>query len=156
MPENEPKTFKQAREQNAEYLGFMASEFIKTERGEVFEIPSLNCLDDDQQTRLDKLALDVESWDRHPDVLNEDGSVRTRGDLLEPNRKGGKLVEHFSIQRAKAIFGDKYEAFKAAGGKASDLANFWWKQNRMMLERAKTDPKSVGSAEGLDTVPDSD
>jgi len=159
MPDNnnhEPKTFKQAREQNAEYLGFMASEFIKTERGEVFEIPSLNCLDDEQQTRLDKLSLDIESWDRHPDVLNEDGTVRTKGELMEPNRKDGKLVEHFSIQRAKAIFGTQYEAFKAAGGKASDLANFWWKQNRMLLERAKTDPKSAGGTADLATVPDSD
>lgn len=153
---HEPKTFEQAREQAAEYLGFLASEYIRTERGDVFEIPSPNMLDDEQQARMDALALEVESWDRHPDVLNEDGSVRTRGALKEPNRKKDKLVENYNIQRAKAVFGDRYEQFKAAGGRASDVATIWWKMNKMVADRVMRDPKSAGRTEDLATVPDSD
>jgi hypothetical protein len=153
---NEPKTFEQAREQSAEYIGFLASQFIKTERGDVFEIPSINLLDDDQQSRYDKLQLEIESWDRGEPVLNEDGSERTKGELLEPNRKNGELVENYNIQLAKAIFGDRYETFKAAGGRASDVRVTWWKMNKILVDRQKKDPKSDDSPADLDTVPDSD
>lgn len=157
MPEtNGPKTFEQAREQAAEYLGFLDSEKIRTERGDVFEIPNPSLLDDDQQTRFDQLKLEVESWDRAPDALNEDGSVRTKGALLEPNRKDGKLVENYNIQLAKVIFGDRYAAFKAAGGRASDVSVVWWKMNKALADRAKKDPKSVGSTDDGEAVPDSD
>lgn len=153
---NAPKTFEQAREQAAEYLGFVAGEYIRTVKGDVFEIPSPNMYDDDQQARIDQLQLEIESWDRHPDVLNEDGSVRTRGALLEPNRKDGKLVENYNVKRAKAIFGDRYEAFKASGGRASDVAAIHWKMNKMLADRAQKDPKSAGGTDDVDTVPDSD
>jgi hypothetical protein len=156
MSDNQPKTFEQARQQAAEYIGFIASEFIKTERGDVFEVPSPNMLDDEQQSRMDQLALEVESWERGPDKLNEDGSDRTKGELLEPNRKNGELVENYNIQRAKAIFGDRYEQFKAAGGRASDVAVIWWKMNKMVADRRAADSKSVGSTDDLVTVPDSD
>lgn len=150
------KTFEQAREQAAEFIGFVASEFIKTPKGDVFEIPSPNMLDDEQQAAMDALALEVESWDRHDDALNGDGSVRKKGDLKEPNRKNGKLVENYNIQRAKAIFGDRYPAFKTAGGRASDVAAIHWKMNKMLNDRRKADSKSVGSVDDGETVPDSD
>jgi hypothetical protein len=155
MPD-QPKTFEEARAQAAQYLGFIASEYIRTTNGEVFEIPSPNMYDDEQQSRIDQLALEVESWDRSPDKLNEDGSVRTKGELLEPNRKDGELVENYNIQRAKAIFGERYPAFKAGGGKASDVALIHWKMNRMLADRREADSKSAGSTDSVDLVPDSD
>src|ERR1700748_2295901 len=156
MPENRHNSFEDARDQAAEYLGFVAGERITTRTGEVFEIPSASLLDDDQQTRYDQLQLEAESWDRHDDVLDDDGKVKVRGALLEPNRNGGELVENYNIQLAKAIFGDRYEAFKAAGGRASDVAVTGWKMNRQLAERRAADSKSDDGAGDLARVPKSD
>jgi hypothetical protein len=153
---DEPKTFEAARQQAAEYLGFLDGVKVRTERGDVFEIPNPSLLDDDQQTRFDKLQLEIESWDRHEDILNEDGSVRTEGALKEPNRKDNELVENYNIQLAKAIFGDRYEAFKTAGGRASDVSTIWWKMNKQLADRRAADSKSAGSTEDVAPVPDSD
>ncbi|BCP29609.1 hypothetical protein JF780_05805 [Mycobacterium intracellulare] len=149
-------SFEAAREQAADCLGYVASERIRTPRGEVFEIPNPSLLDDEQQTRYDALQLDVESWDRHDDVLNDDGSVKTRGGLKDPARKGGELVENYSIQLAKAIFGERYEAFKAAGGRANDVSFIWAKMNKMIADRRKADSKSAGSDQAVAPVPEPD
>lgn len=154
MPEFD--SFEAAREQAAEYLGYVASEKIRTPRGDVFEIPNPSLLDDDQQQRYDQLQLDVESWDRHDDVLNDDGSVKTRGAIKEPARKDGELVENYNIQLAKAIFGDRYEAFKAAGGRANDVSFFWAKMNKTIADRRAADSKSAGSDQAMAAVPEPD
>ncbi|UXA06587.1 hypothetical protein KXD96_27880 [Mycobacterium sp. SMC-2] len=54
-------SFEAAREQAAEYLGFLASDRVKG-----FEIPNPSLLSDEATVRLAQLDLDVESWDRHP------------------------------------------------------------------------------------------
>ncbi|MBZ4574705.1 hypothetical protein [Mycobacterium avium] len=154
MPEFD--SFEAAREQAAEYLGYVASEKIRTPRGDVFEIPNPSLLDDEQQQRYDELQLEVESWDRHDDVLNDDGTVKHRGALKEPSRKDGVLVENYNIQLAKAIFGDRYEAFKAAGGRANDVAFLWAKMNKSIADRRKADSKSAGSDQAVAAVPEPD
>lgn len=154
MPEFE--SFEAAREQAAEYLGYVASEKIRTPRGDVFEIPNPSLLDDEQQQRYDELQLEVESWDRHDDVLNEDGTVKTRGAIKEPARKGNVLVENYNTQLAKAIFGDRYEAFKTAGGRGNDVAFVWAKMNKVIADRRAADSKSAGSDQGVEAVPHAD
>ncbi|MDY0112709.1 MAG: hypothetical protein RBS21_00355 [Corynebacterium sp.] len=149
-------SFEAAREQAAETLGFVASERVRTPSGELFEIPNPSLLDDDQQARYDKLQLDVESWDHHPDVLNEDGSVRVKGALMEPQRKGGKLVENFNVQLAKAILGERYEAFRKAGGRGNDVAFIWWKMNKVLADRRAADSKSRAGAGAVASVPGAD
>jgi hypothetical protein len=148
------QSFEEAREQAAEYLGFVASERVTTSKGEVFEIPNPSLLDDDQQARYDQLRVDTETWDRHPEVpevLNEDGTVKTPatpGDLKVPERKDGELV-HYNVLLAKAIFGDRYDAFKAAGGRASDLELHWSRMNKALADRRAADSKSAQGGSDL-------
>lgn len=136
-------SFEAAREQAAETLGFVASERIRTPSGDLFEIPNPSLLDDDQQARYDVLQLDAEGWDRHPDRLDDKGAVLARGALMEPARKGGKLVESYNVQLAKAILGERYEAFKKAGGRGNDVAFIWWKMNKVLADRRAADSKSA-------------
>jgi len=153
-------SFEEAREQAAEYLGFVVSERI-TINGEVFEIPNPSLLDDDQQARYDQLRIDSESWDRHPDVpevLNEDGTVKTPsrpGALKLPERKDGVPV-CYNVLLAKAIFGDRYGAFKAGRGRSSDLELHWSKMNKFLAERRAADSKSPQGDSGLadSAIPD--
>jgi hypothetical protein len=152
-----PKSsFEDAREQSAEYLGFLVSERIITSKGEVFEIPNQSLLDDEQQQRYDELELELESWDRHPDVLDDDGKIKVRGELKVPYRKDGKLVEHYNIQLAKVIFGDRYEAFKAAGGRAADVWVTWIKMNKVVAERRAADSKSREGDSAVAALPEAD
>jgi hypothetical protein len=152
MPE--ATSFDEARAQAAEFLGFIASERIVTKDG-VFEIPNPSLLDDDQQSRVDALDLETESWDRHDDILDEAGKVTVRGALKVPNRKGGKLVS-YNVGLAKAIFGDRYEAFKTAGGHSGDVNLIWSKMNRALAQRRAEDSKSGGSAASVAPVSDAD
>jgi hypothetical protein len=152
MPE--ATSFDEARAQAAEFLGFIASERIVTKDG-VFEIPNPSLLDDDQQARVDALDLETESWDKHDDVLDDAGKVVSRGGLMVPNRKGGKIVS-YNVGLAKAIFGDRYEAFKKAGGNSGDVNLFWSKMNRALAQRRAEDSKSGGSAASVAPVSDAD
>ncbi|GFG72690.1 hypothetical protein [Mycobacterium botniense] len=149
-------SFEAARAQAAEYMGFTASERIITPKGEVFEIPNPSLLDDEQLARYDALQLEVESWDREDDEIDENGKVIRRGELKEPNRKNGVLVENYHIQLARAIFGDRYEAFKAAGGRAVDVTLIWQKMGRELAERRKADPKSDRGDQIVEAVSDTD
>lgn len=148
---SEQRSFVEARDQASEYLGFAASERIVTDNG-VFEIPNPSLLDDEQQARYDALQLEVESWDRHPDVLDDNGEVTRRGELKEPYRKDNQLVEHYNIQLAKAIFGDRYEAFVAAGGRGNDVNLIWWRMNQQLARRRREDSKSDRRTEPVATA----
>jgi hypothetical protein len=155
MQNNGLASFQEARAQATECLGFVASKEIRV-GNEVFEIPNASLLDDEQQMRVDALDLEVDGYDRHPDVLNADGSVKVRGALMVPYRKNGKLVENYNIRLAKAIFGERFEKFRAAGGRSNDVALFWSQMRQEMDERRKKDSKSSGSVNALALVPDSD
>jgi hypothetical protein len=155
------QSFEEAREQAAEYLGFVVSERITLPNGEVFEIPNPSLLDDDQQARYDQLRVDTETWDRHPgtpEVLNEDGTVKTPavpGPLKVPERKDGVLV-NYNVLLAKAIWGDRYEAFKAARGRASDLELHWSRMNKALADRRAADSKSAQGGSDLADSADTD
>lgn len=182
-------SFEDAREQAAQCLGFVASEYIKG-----FEIPNPSLIDDDARMRLDQLDLDTESWDRYPDefaapalealtekvgkAISEQpdtetlaaklvdvfvafakehpGVIMFRGALKEPNRKGDKLVEHYNVQQAKAIFGEQYEAFRKAGGRASDVSIAWSKMSKILADRRAADSKSGQGDRPVEVVPTPD
>ncbi|MDV3219629.1 hypothetical protein LE977_25000 [Mycobacterium avium] len=78
------------------------------------------------------------------------------GELKEPHRKNGELVEPYSIQRAKAVMGEDYEAFRRAGGNAADITVTWWKMNKIIADRRAADSKSAGSDQAVAAVPESD
>jgi putative intracellular protease/amidase len=162
----------EAREQAAAYLGFVVSERITLPNGEVFEIPNPSLLDEDQQARYDQLQVESEDWDRHPDipevlnedgvpeVLNEDGTVKTpgraptvrtparRGNVKVPERKDDVLV-NYNMRLAKAIFGERYDAFKAAGGRSSDVNLHWSRMNKALADRRAVDSKSAQGGSDL-------
>lgn len=149
-------SFEAARDQAAKYMGFVASERITTPKGEVFEIPNPSLLDDEQLARHDALQLEVESWDREDDVLDDDGKVVRKGELKEPHRKNGELVENYNIQLAKAIFGDRYDAFRSAGGRSADVNIIWQKMARELAEKRKADSKSDRDDQAVEAVSDAD
>lgn len=78
------------------------------------------------------------------------------GELKEPYRKNGELVEPYPIQRAKAVMGDDYEAFRRAGGNAADITVTWWKMNKLLRDRREADSKSAGSDPVVASVPEPD
>lgn len=139
-----PVSLEEAREQAAESLGLMKSVYVKAANSdEQFEIPNPSMLDDEQQARYDQMQLDIENLDRAPDVTDNDGNVIRRGDILEPYRKDGKLVDSHGVMLAKAIFGDAgYKKFKAAGGRSSDVTLVWWQMNAALAKKRREDPKS--------------
>lgn len=83
-------------------------------------------------------------------------AVVVSGELKEPHRKNGELVEPYPIQRAKAVLGDDYEAFRRAGGNAADITVTWWKMNKMLADRREADSKSTGSDQAVEAVPEPD
>lgn len=157
MSDNTYSSFEAAREQAAEVLSFVASERITLPGGAVFEIPNPSLLDDDQQARLDVLDFEAEGWEHVDDVKNDDGTVTPgKGPLKVPNRKGGELVETYNTRLAKAIFGDRYPEFKAAGGRGNDIHMTWNKMGKIMADRRAADSKSAGSDSDLAPVSDAD
>lgn len=148
-------SFEDARQQAAQYLGFVTSFRIEA-GGLTFEIPNPSLLDEEQQDAVDALDIDMdENWDRHPDVLNEDGSVRVRGPLKVPHRKNGKPV-NYNRELARAVFGDEYDAFKNAGGRPNDVGLIWTQMNRELAERRVVDSKSGGSTSTVEAAASDD
>lgn len=164
----EAKTPQQAREQAAEYLGFVASSYI-TAGGETFEIPNPGMLDDDQQERYDELQAELETYDhrevtaRNP-ITNEvivdpkTGEPVVDRVLINPHQIDGKLVKPpYNVRLAIALFGeDGYKKFKAGGGRSSQIAVEWARMNRVMKERISADSKSADSAVVPEKVSDGD
>jgi len=149
-PVHSHHSFEEARAQAAEALGFVASEII-TIGSAKFEIPNPSLLDEDQQSAVDALDVDMdENWDRHEPV--KDGE---RGALKIPHRKNGVPI-NYNRELAKALFGEQYEAFKAAGGRPNDVALIWSRMNQEMAKRRLADSKSGGSDSDMAAVPDAD
>lgn len=136
----------EARQQAAEAQGFAASLEIKA-GDEVFEVPQRGLMDDDQAERLAELELETESWDHGEDITLSDGTV-IPGQLKRPYRKNGKLIKpSYAVRVAIALWGEeKYNRYKAAGGRAADVTAALAQLDRRLGERADGDPKSVGDA----------
>lgn len=151
------QTLEEARLQALEYLGLAAPKRI-TAGDEVFTIPNPSSLTAEQQRRYDELQLALEDLARWPDKKNDAGEVIRLGELRTPHRtKDGELVDNYDLRLAKAILGeDVYARYEAKGGRASDIALFWWQMNKQVAERRAADSKSDGSAADLAAVPDAD
>lgn len=151
---------KEAREQAAEAQGFLASVEIKV-GDEIYEVPQRGLLDDDQAERFFALELEVESWDREPDVVlkQADGSTTTRpGPLKRPYRKNGTLVKpQYAVQVAVALWGkERYEKYKAGGGRAADVTAALAMLDKRVEEREQIDPFRVDGAAASAAVPQAD
>src|ERR1700756_3460820 len=146
----------QAREQAAEALGFLASIVIRI-KDEDFEIPQRGLLDEDQRERMNALELETESWDHEPDTTAADGTV-IPGAMKIPHRKNGKLITPaYAVRVATALWGkEKYERYKAGGGRATDVTATLARLDRRVEEREKRDPKSSDRDSGAQSVADAD
>lgn len=136
-----------AREQAAEALGFLASKKISGTSGEVFELPHRLMLDPDTEDRYQQLLFDVDmTYDRGPDVKirDKDGDVvdTMRGPVLEPHRVKGKRLEPWNVRLMKAIFGDDYQRARDAGIWPSQVAVEWAAMDRRAEDRRGDDSKS--------------
>lgn len=146
----------EARQQAAEAQGFAASLEIKA-GDETFEVPQRGLMDDDQAERLAELELETESWDHEPDVTLANGTVLP-GQLKRPYRKNGKLIKPaYPVRVAIALWGEeKYNRYKAAGGRAADVTAALAQLDKRLSDRADADPKSVGDASEDQTVAEGD
>lgn len=171
MPESngvQPKSFEEARRQACEYMGVVMSEILEAPNGEKFEIPNLSMLDDDQRMRYDQVKLDSESWDHHPEseteVRQQDGTtvkVKIPAELKMPHRKTNtegkpELVEHYDIQCVKAVLGNRYAAFKKAGGHAAMVTMIWHAMNKKMGERQRADTFPDAGDRPVGALPEAD
>jgi hypothetical protein len=143
-------TPKQAREQAAEALGFLAGKSIWI-GDEEFEIPNRAMMDDDQKERMDDLDLETESWERHPDRTLDDGTI-IPGQLKIPYRKNGKPVRPTSSKRVGiALWGkEKYDRFVAGKGQGSDIVLIQRELDLSVAQRERIDSKSVDSGGAVD------
>lgn len=155
-----PLSPREARDQAARFLGMLASVEIEVKSGnstQTFEVPNPSLLDDVQQGRYDQLQLDLEDLDRGPDVTNGEGKFVRKGPVLDPHRKGGKLVEAYNIRLCKVLFGaEGYKQFIAGGGRSNDVGAIWWQMNKALAEAAKADSKSGAGDQPLASVSDRD
>lgn len=146
---------KEAREQAAEYIGFMTGISIDIGNDETWELPNPSLLDDDQLERYDQLQLSLDDLQHHPDTTDGNGNP-VKGAIMDPHRdKDGKLVENYNVRLAKALMGPVvYKKFKAAGGRSTQITTHWQQMNKKMADRQASDSKSATGAEPVAEVSD--
>ncbi|SIC56540.1 gp32 protein [Mycobacteroides abscessus subsp. abscessus] len=131
-----------AREQAAQYLGFIQSRTVTIE-GRTFVIPNPSLLSYEQQERYDELQMELESLDRYPDVVDDEGNVLRRGAIKEPHRKDGVRLENYDARLARAILGDEFDEFVAGDGRPSDVSLFWAEMQKRLTDKRAEDSKSL-------------
>lgn len=169
-----------ARDQADEHDSFVKSGTVKAHKtGEHFTIPSLMLLDDDQQAEYDALQHELNQCDRWPDeeipaqqvperTITDDGMTTTiaghtipgrtiRGDYMQPYQKDGDLLTPpYNVRIAKILLGDKYEAFKAGGGKSAEVVQELMRMSRESNKRLASDSKSADGSADSEGVPAAD
>jgi hypothetical protein len=158
MPARKLLSAKEAREQSAEKIGFMASIYIDLgDGGPPLEIPNPSLLDPDQQDRYDELQFQLEQLERYDDVLDADGKVVAKGDIKVPHRIDGVRQEPYETRLAKALLGpEDYERAIKADFRPSQVGFHWAEMRKAVEERERSDPKSVGSDPVVGDVPEAD
>lgn len=138
--------------------------------------PMHRLLDDDALAAKDKLEVDLESYDRFPDIYipeqkakDRNGAEITlpaetkRGALKLPYRKTvGDVAEvldpPYDVQLVRLALGDEdYQRLRAGTvnrrrGSVADVQRIWNEGFTELARRRKTDPKSDGGADVLADV----
>jgi hypothetical protein len=164
------QTPQQARDQASESFGFLASKLYDLGGGETLELPHPEFFDDDQQAAYDALQLESETWD-HDEIERsnpltgeiivhpETGKPVVDRRLKVPHRKtvdgATTLMENFNIRVCKILWGPAgYKKFKAAGGRANQVAVDLRMMQVNYRARVDADPKSASGDTVAETVPD--
>ncbi|MEE3066566.1 MAG: hypothetical protein VYA67_21935 [Actinomycetota bacterium] len=173
-----------AREQAKEYKSQFAPIDLKLDSGDVIEVPPeprFRLLDDDALMELDRLHLDLESYDRHDDYVIPEQTIknaagneiklpeeRRQGALKEPYRKTDPTTNEavlmdppYQVRVAQIALGEDYAKLRAGlvngkRGSAADVWRIWNEASREIAERERNDSKSSGGAGVLEGVPASD
>lgn len=175
-----------AREQASEYDSPFASTELKLDDGTVIVVPPdprLRLLDDDALIALDRLNLEIESYDRHPDIFIPEQKIKDRagneitlpsetrpGALKEPHRKtdpeGQQILldPPYTVQVVQIALGPEDYARLRAGtingrrGSAAHVNRIWNEQGAALVKRQAADSKSDGSPGVLEGIspPDSE
>lgn len=173
-----------AREQAAEYDSPFASTELKLDDGTVIVVPPdprLRLLDDDALAALDRLNLEIESYDRHPDIFIPEQKIKDRvgneitlpsetrpGALKEPHRKTDETGQQilldppYTVQVVQIALGQEDYARLRAGkingrrGSAADVNRIWNEQGAALVKRQAADSKSDGSPGVLEGISPSD
>lgn len=148
---NRPVPIEQARAQAIEALGFLASRPIQVGE-EVFWIPSLDLLDDEQQDRWDEMQFDMQKYDRGEDIElpaytdkfgNKVEARTVPGSIKLPHQINGERVKPtYAVRVAQALFGEDYERFKKAGGRANDVLAIVMAMNKERGDREQAEAEA--------------
>lgn len=138
--------------------------------------PSLRCLDEDTQLALDQLDLELESYDRHPDIYIPEQKGKDRngdeitlpaetkpGAVKQPYRKTVNGVAEllnppYEARVVKLALGDEeYKKLRAGTidghrGSAADIIRFWATKDSDRKAREASDSKSESGADVLEDV----
>lgn len=152
-----------ARDQATEMYSFLASTFIKA-GDEEFEVPHKDLLDPEQQERYDELQLEIEGYDREPDLVElttEDGRVirpAGPGPVKTPHRRNGKLIKPPLSERHGIVLWGKEGAarFRAAGGNFNLIDIIWGDQVVQLRKWREADSKSADGDSGVASASDGD
>ena len=177
LPNTPSDAVAKAREQAEAYASLFADQDLELDDGTIMKIPphpDLGMIDDDQMEAYEELLVEVESYDREPDIYipeqrlkdpntgQETGVVlpadTQQGALKRPYRKDGVLVKPpHSVRVVQAVLGpEKYKALRAGGRSAKDVWRLWGEQGLELRQRQAIDSKSDGSPVGLVSVPEGD
>lgn len=160
----------EARAQAEAYDSLFASRPLELDDGAVIQVPphpDLGMLDDDRMEDYEDLLMEVETYDRKPDVTIPDETLASgvvvpgetiKGDLLRPYRRDGIRVKPaHSIRVVQAALGvDVYQALRDGGRSAADVWKVWGKQGLEVQARQQVDSKSASDAVALDAVAEAD
>lgn len=177
LPHTSSKAAREAREQAEAYDSLLADTELTLEDGSTIKIPphpDLGMLDDDRMEAYEELMIEVESYDREPDMFIPEQRLRdpetgketgvvlpadTReGALKRPYRKDGQLIKPpHSVKVVQAVLGEiEYKRLREGGYSAKDVWRIWGRQGLDLKERQAADPKSDGGSVDLAAVPASD
>ena len=172
----------EARRQASKYDSVFATTPLTLDDGTVIQVPphpNLQLLDEDAQAAIDKLNVQLESYDREPDIFIPEQTVKDRsgnditlpaetkpGPYKLPHRKtdpntgeAALLDPPYRAQIARFALGEEDYVRLRAGtvngrrGSTADVWRIWSGQATATAERQKNDLKSDGRAVDSASVP---
>jgi hypothetical protein len=132
---------KAAREQAADFLGFMAGLPFQLGEGRMWELPNPAFLDPEQRTRYREYQRTMKTLDKEqaPHPFIDDKTIEQ---TIYPYLKDGKDFDA-DEQLCIALMGEQiYAQFITAGGVPGQIDVHWNVMRRQLEERAKGDSKS--------------
>ena len=156
-----PKDPAAAREEAADYMGFLAAKTVPLNDGSTIDIPNPSMFDDDTQERWDEFQMFLESCERYPDRTVPAHKITVNGnevfvpettivgDVLRPLRRKNdegkveRVKPGYEVRLAQAVLGeDGYRDAHANGLQATDVALYINEMQKRYNDRKASDSKS--------------